>query len=241
MQETESLREGEGVKAPRIQVKDKGSMLIRELGTISYQEGFALQEHLAAVVHGDPSRETLLLLEHPLVYSMGRSGSDGSILDPSVEVVRINRGGDVTCHAPGQLVGYPIINLGLRGKDLRRHLRFLEELLILTAADFGVTAYRVDGRTGVWTDSGKLASIGVGVRRWVSMHGFALNVSNDLAFFRKIHPCGIEQCPVASLESILGREVSLLDVSSRISGRFETLLNEWQPFAGCGDHRGAGA
>lgn len=204
-------------------------MLVSNCGTMDYLAAYELQECLVAEVRDDMRRETLLLVEHPLVYTMGRSGSDGNILDPSVEVVRINRGGDVTCHAPGQLVGYPIINLGHRGKDLRRHLRFLEEVLIRTAAEFGVTAYRVDGRTGVWTGSGKLASIGVGVRHWVTMHGFALNVSNDLAAFRKIHPCGIEQCPVASLESILGGEVSLSDVSSRIATFFEELLDEWQP------------
>ena len=204
-------------------------MLVSEYGTMDYREAYALQERLVAEVRGDLSRETLLLLEHPLVYTMGRSGSEANILDPTVDVVRINRGGDVTCHAPGQLIGYPIINLGRRGKDLRRHLRFLEELLILTAAELGVTAYRVEGRTGVWTDAGKLASIGVGVRHWVSMHGFALNVNNDLAAFRRIHPCGIEQCPVASLESILGGELPLLHVSARIAASFEELLDEWQP------------
>jgi len=203
--------------------------MVSNCGTMDYRSAYELQECLVAEVRDDMRRETLLLVEHPLVYTMGRSGSEGSILDPSVDVVRINRGGDVTCHAPGQLVGYPIINLGLRGKDLRRHLRFLEELLILTAADFGVASYRVDGRTGVWTDSGKLASIGVGVRHWVTMHGFALNVSNDLAAFRRINPCGIEQCPIASLESILGREVPLGEVSARVAALFEELLDEWQP------------
>jgi len=207
-------------------------MLVRELGIMAYREAFVLQEQLAAEARGDLHGETLLLLEHPLVYTMGRSGSDGNVLDPSVEVVRVNRGGDVTCHGPGQLVGYPIINLGQRGKDLRRHLRFLEELLIHTAADFGVTAYRVEGRTGVWTDSGKLASIGVGVRHWVTMHGFALNVSNDLAAFRRIHPCGIALCPIASLESIRGVKMSPREVSTLIVTRFEKLLNEWQPVIG---------
>jgi lipoyl(octanoyl) transferase len=207
-------------------------MQVRELGTIGYREAFTLQEQLAADARDDLLGETLLLLDHPLVYTMGRSGCEGNVLDPSIEVVRINRGGDVTCHGPGQLVGYPIINLGQRGKDLRRHLRFLEELVIRTVADFGVTAYRVEGRTGAWTDSGKLASIGVGVRHWVTMHGFALNVSNDLAAFRGIHPCGIAQCPIASMESIREGEVSLREVSSRIAARFEQLLNEWQPVTG---------
>lgn len=204
-------------------------MLVSNCGTMDYREAFELQERLVAEVREGMRPETLLLLEHPLVYTMGRSGSEGNVLDPSIEVVRINRGGDVTCHAPGQLVGYPIVNLGLRGKDLRRHLRFLEELLIRAAAGFGVTSYRVEGRTGVWTDAGKLASIGVGVRHWVTMHGFALNVCNDLAAFRRIHPCGIEACPVASLESVLGREVPLAEVSAGIAAGFEGLLDEWQP------------
>lgn len=204
-------------------------MLVKELGTVGYGEAFALQENLAVQVQENIDRETLLLLEHPLVYTMGRSGSDANILDPSVEVIRINRGGDITCHGPGQLVGYPIINLGHRGKDLRRHLRFLEEILILTAADFGVPAYRVEGRTGVWTDSGKLASIGVGVRRWVTMHGFALNVNNDLAAFGRIIPCGISSCPIASMESLRGCQVPLQEVAGRVAERFAGLLEEWMP------------
>lgn len=204
-------------------------MLVKELGTVGYAEAFALQEELSARVRTDIDSETLLLLEHPLVYTMGRSGSDGNILDPSVEVIRINRGGDITCHGPGQLVGYPILNLGRRGKDLRRHLRFLEEVLIDVAAEFGVKGYRVDGRTGVWTDCGKLASIGVGVRHWVAMHGFALNVNNDLAAFGRINPCGISSCPIASLESVCGRPVPVQDVARSISGRFAGMLDEWLP------------
>ncbi|MRR54004.1 MAG: lipoyl(octanoyl) transferase LipB [Deltaproteobacteria bacterium] len=204
-------------------------MLVKELGTVGYGEAFALQENLTVQVQENIVRETLLLLEHPLVYTMGRSGSDANILDPSVEVIRINRGGDITCHGPGQLVGYPIINLGRRGKDLRRHLRFLEEILILTSADFGVPAYRVEGRTGIWTDSGKLASIGVGVRHWVTMHGFALNVNNDLAAFSRINPCGISSCPIASMESLRGCQVPLQKVSKRIAERFAGMLEEWMP------------
>lgn len=206
-------------------------MVVKDLGTMGYAEAFGLQEELAAAVRAEREPETLLLLEHPLVYTMGRSGSDGNILDPSIPVLNINRGGDVTCHSPGQLVGYPIVNLGRRGRDLRRHLRFLEELIILTAAEFGVRGYRVEGKTGVWTDAGKLASIGVGVRHWVSMHGFALNVNNDLAAFNRINPCGMAGCPIASLESVSGGPVALAEVSSEIAARFEGLLNEWLPVA----------
>lgn len=206
-------------------------MVVRELGTIGYAEALGLQDELAAAVRAEREPETLLLLQHPLVYTMGRSGSDGNILDPSMPVVRINRGGDVTCHGPGQLVGYPIIDLGRRGKDLRRHLRFLEELIIETAADFGVEGYRVEGKTGVWSDAGKLASIGVGVRRWVAMHGFALNVSNDLAAFGRINPCGMAGCPIASLESVSGGPVALEEVAANIAARFEGLMDRWQPVA----------
>lgn len=206
-------------------------MVVRELGTIGYAEALGLQDELAAAVRAGQEPETLLLLQHPLVYTMGRGGSDGNILDPSIPVVRINRGGDVTCHGPGQLVGYPIVDLGRRGKDLRRHLRFLEELIIGTAADFGVEGYRVEGKTGVWTDAGKLASIGVGVRRWVAMHGFALNVGNDLAAFGRINPCGMAGCPIASLESVSSGPVALEEVAANIAARFEALLDRWQPVA----------
>lgn len=206
-------------------------MVVRQLGTIGYAEALSLQEEIASAVRDDREPETLLLLEHPLVYTMGRGGSDENILDPSIEVIRINRGGDVTCHGPGQLIGYPVINLGRRGRDLRRHLRFLEELIILIAADFGVSAFRVDGRTGVWSDKGKLASIGVGVRRWVTMHGFALNVNNDLAAFNRINPCGISSCPITSLEELTGCPILLEEVASLAAERFEKLLDEWEPLS----------
>jgi lipoyl(octanoyl) transferase len=144
-------------------------------------------------------------------------------------VVETNRGGDVTFHGPGQLVGYPVIDLGRRGRDLHRYLRFLEELLILVAADFGVAARREPRRTGIWTEGGKLASIGVGVRRWVTMHGFALNVANDLAPFNSINPCGIAACPVTSLSAILGSPVPLDAVRRSVAGRFAPLLDALLP------------
>lgn len=202
-------------------------MLIRDLGLSDYKETYALQARLAEDVLSGSSPETLLLLEHPPVYTIGRTGSEDNILDNSLEVVRINRGGDITFHGPGQLVGYPILNLAQRGCDLHRYLRFMEELLIQTATDFKVEAYRVPGRTGVWTDRGKLASIGVGARRWITMHGFALNVTTDLSWFRRINPCGIANCPVTSLEVTSGRAVSVDEVRERIAGRFEPLLEEW--------------
>lgn len=213
-------------------------MKILALGLINYHDAYAIQEKLVAEVAAGTTPETLLLLEHHSIYTIGRGGRGENILDRSIEAVSINRGGDVTWHGPGQLVGYPIVNLGRRGHDLHRHLRFLEELLIETVAGFGVEARRVPGRTGIWTDSGKLASIGVGVRRWVTMHGFALNVANDLTPFGRINPCGIADCPVTSLEALCGRRLDVEEVKSAVAGRFETLLKDLLPADSMSFHEG---
>lgn len=208
-------------------------MIIRDLGLIGFHDAYALQEQLAAGVAAGKEEETLLLLEHLPVYTIGSGGSDGNILDPSISAVRINRGGDVTYHGPGQLVGYPIINLARRGKDLHRYLRFLEELIIRIAADFGVAALRVTGKTGVWTGSlpalAKLASIGVGVRHWVTMHGFALNVTTDLSQFSRINPCGLIACSVTSLLMECGGSVSIFEIREWVAQRFEMLLDDLLP------------
>lgn len=214
-------------------------MVFEDLGRIGYQEGFALQEELVAAVFRNELTERVLLVEHFPVFTIGRSGDDGNILDPAIEVVRTNRGGDITFHGPGQLVGYPILRLGQRGKDLRHYLRFLEEVLICVAADFGVASYRVPGRTGVWTDRGKLASIGVAVKRWVTMHGFALNVNNDLSFFERINPCGITGCPMSSLRVFSGTPLDMEEVKSSISSHFEELLETWLPSEDTRGHDGS--
>ena len=200
-----------------------------DLGLMDFDEAYVLQDRLAEAVFRGREAEALLLLEHLPVYTIGRGGSEDNVLDDKIRPARINRGGDVTYHGPGQLVGYPIIDLGRRGRDLHRYLRFLEELLIRVAADYGVEARRVPGRTGVWTAKGKLASIGVGVRRWITMHGFALNVSADLAGFSAINPCGIETCPMASLEGLCGVPVTVEEVKPKVARHFEPLLNEWLP------------
>jgi lipoyl(octanoyl) transferase len=207
-------------------------VIVKDLGLIDLHEAYALQERFAAGVAAG-SEETLLLLEHPPVYTTGSGGSDRNILDSSISAVRINRGGDATFHGPGQLVGYPIIDLARRGRDLHRYLRFLEEFVIGIAADFGVAARRLSGKTGVWTGSppvpAKLASIGVGVRRWVTMHGFALNVTTDLSRFSPINPCGIVACPVTSLFVELGEVVSVDEIKERVALRFEMLLDDLLP------------
>lgn len=202
-------------------------MEIRNLGLIDFARAYALQEQLNLEVGAGSTPETLLLLEHRPVYTIGRGGAQENALDPSLEVLRINRGGDITYHGPGQLVGYPIVDLSPRGRDLHRYLRFLEELILLVASDIGVDAYRISGKTGVWTDRGKLASIGVGARRWVTMHGFALNVKPLLHGFSHINPCGIKDCPLTCLELESDSVVSLDWVKELVVNRFEGLLTEW--------------
>lgn len=193
------------------------------LGMTEFRHAYALQEEAVASVAAG-GEERLFLLEHAPVYTIGSGGSCDNVLDPRIEAVRINRGGDVTFHGPGQLVGYPIIDLSRRGRDLHRYLRFLEELLVGVAAHFDVKAHTVAGRTGVWTAAGKLASIGVGVRRWVTMHGFALNVVNDLTPFSRINPCGMAGCPLTSLSLECGHGIGVDEAGKAVSGRFEALL-----------------
>lgn len=192
-------------------------MRVKDLGIVSFGEALRIQElAVEAVARGE--EEILYLLEHPHVFTLGRGGKAEHLLSPRdwhgdpVALVRTNRGGDITYHGPGQLVGYPHLDLRRRNFDLHRYLRDLEETLIRTAHRFGVEAFRREGLTGVWTQAGKLASIGVGVRRWVSMHGFALNVNTDLRYFRLIHPCGIPGCPVTSLAEQLRRAVPMEEV-----------------------------
>jgi lipoyl(octanoyl) transferase len=206
------------------------ALRIIDLGTIDFHEAYALQQRLAGEVAASTTPETLLLLEHPPVYTIGSGGNEANVLDSSIQAVRINRGGDVTWHGPGQLVGYPIVNLGRRRRDLHRFLRFLEDLLIGIAADFRVEAWRIPGKTGVWTEEGKLASIGVGVRRWVTMHGFALNVAPDLSGFSRINTCGFPDCPVTSLAAEGCTPAPMESVKKRIAGCFASLLEERLPW-----------
>lgn len=201
-------------------------MRVIDCGIIGFHEALALQETLAAAIAAGHEDETLLLLEHPPVYTIGSGGDRANILDSTLTVERINRGGDVTWHGPGQVVGYPLVNLGKRGRDLHRWLRFLEELLVATLASFGINGWHRHGSTGVWTGHGKIAFIGVGVRRWITMHGFALNVHPDLQVYKLINPCGLPGCPVTSMKLDGGVSVTDTAVRMQLKKDFERLLNE---------------
>lgn len=197
------------------------------LGRVPYRDGVELQERCARSVKDGSSTDYLLLLEHPPVITLGRNARDDDVLlGPTAlrargfTVERTNRGGQVTYHGPGQLVGYPIINLNPDRRDIGRYLRDLEELLIRTLDRFGITADRRMGLTGVWVGEVKIAAIGVHLSRWVTTHGFALNVTTDLSHFGLIVPCGLRGPGVTSMERILRRGVPLEDVAREIASLF---------------------
>jgi len=192
---------------------------LERLGRRSYGETLALQTRRRdAVLAGAP--DCLLLVEHPPVITIGRGGDERHVLQASAPVVRVNRGGDVTYHGPGQLVGYPILDLDRRGRDIHRYLRTLEAMLIDVAGRFGIGAGRREGRTGVWVGNDKLAAIGIGVRRWVTMHGFAINVDDLRPAFRAIVPCGLADSGVTSIREAGGRPVAREVVEAAVCEAF---------------------
>jgi lipoate-protein ligase B len=186
-----------------------------DLGIREYGEVWELQRELVGKRQREEIPDTLVLVEHPHVITLGRGTHKENVLAPGdTPLFEIERGGDVTYHGPGQLVGYPIFLLREPERDLHLYLRNLEESLIRVVGRFGIPGERKDGWTGVWTGGGvrKLASIGVAVKRWVTLHGFALNVSTDLARFAAINPCGLEATTMGSMQSVLGRPVSFDEV-----------------------------
>ncbi len=197
----------------------KDDLEVRWLGCCAYAEALSLQTELVAKRQEDCSlRDTLLLLEHEPVYTIGRNPDQSSLRGGShlpFPVFLINRGGQATYHGPGQLIGYPIIHLRDRCQDLHRYLRWLETLLITTLATFGILAQARTGLTGVWVENRKIASIGVGVRHWITMHGFALNVGGDLSPFRQITPCGIDNVVMTSMEKETSRNWTVREVALR--------------------------
>jgi len=190
---------------------------VRWLGRMEFADALALQEEIVAKKREDRSLgDELLLLEHEAVYTIGRTPDKSSLLGSAHlphPLFAINRGGQATYHGPGQLMGYPIIDLRRCGQDLHRYLRWVEQLLIELLVDYGITASRRESMTGVWVGQRKIASIGVGVRHWITMHGFALNVCGDLSPFTYIVPCGINNVAMTSMEKETGGAFSVLDIA----------------------------
>jgi len=228
----------------------KKTVEFRDLGSMDYQEAWAYQETLFADIVAQkiqnrnlPEEEQaitpnyLLFVEHPHVYTLGKSGKPEHLLLDDVGLVnhqatyyKINRGGDITYHGPGQLVGYPILDLDQFFTDIHRYLRYLEEAIILTLAEYGVSAGRIEGLTGVWLDHDtlknprKICALGVKSSRWVTMHGFAFNVNVDLSYFGHIVPCGIDDKAVTSLHLELGRQVDVQEVKEKVKKHLAALF-----------------
>jgi lipoyl(octanoyl) transferase len=206
---------------------------VRRLGMISYAEGLEIQKGLVEQRKAGQIPDQLLLLEHPPVITLGvKAKNDRSHIVASpellaaegVEVFETGRGGDVTYHGPGQLVGYPIIDLNPDRRDVHRYVRDLEEVMIRMAASFGVTAGRVPGLTGAWVGDEKLAAIGVRIARWVTSHGFAFNVNTSLNHFDLIVPCGISDKGVTSLSKLIGSVVPMKDVEDAAVQAFKEVF-----------------
>ncbi len=202
-------------------------MKISWLGRIGYDEALALQEEIVAAKLAEPGRdEELLLLEHEPIYTIGRNPDQSSLRNRGelpYPVVQTGRGGQATYHGPGQLMAYPILDLRLRGQDLHRYLRALETLVIKSLESVGVVGVRRDGLTGVWVRERKIASIGVGVRRWITMHGFSLNVCGDLEPFEHITPCGISGIKMTSVEAETKMPITVEAMAGRVGQLFSTI------------------
>jgi lipoyl(octanoyl) transferase len=204
------------------------SCQIVDVGLIGYAEACALQKRVVAARKAGAIEDVLLFCEHPHVITLGRNGKRENLLasepvlrQKGVEFHATDRGGDITYHGLGQIVGYPILNLGAIRRDVVWYVRTLEEAMIRATAEFGITANRVTGKTGIWIEKGtteeKLAAIGVHISRWITSHGFAYNVSTDLRYFDLIVPCGIADRKATSLEKLLGRNVEAKEVAAKIA------------------------
>ncbi len=223
-------------------VKSLETVSFLDLGLIDYREAWTLQEKLFnevverklsnRLLEKDKQKQQehfLLFCEHPHVYTLGRSGDEGNLIVSENDLLKLNatfyrnnRGGDITYHGPGQIVGYPILDLDFFFTDIHKYLRFLEEAVINTLKEYGVAAGRIDGCTGVWLDwdnnrkARKICALGVRCSRWVTMHGFAFNVNTDLSYFKNIIPCGIRDKEVTSLEKELGRKLDMMEVKEKL-------------------------
>ncbi|MDG6989847.1 MAG: lipoyl(octanoyl) transferase LipB [Nitrososphaerota archaeon] len=194
-----------------------------DLGTMEYGHALEVQKEMAARRAKGEIPDSLLLVEHPHVITLGRKTTPSNFKPQDIPVFQVERGGDATYHGPGQVVGYPIVMLG--DHDVRRHVRGMEEVIIRSVGAYGIRGERLEGHPGIWVGGKKLASIGVAVTDWVTYHGFALNVNTDLSYFELIRPCGLDPSTMTSMERIIGRSVPLEEVKGRVA-------REWSAVTG---------
>lgn len=222
----------------------KKTINLYDLGTASYQPVWDLQHKVQQKIieekraeqkgafEGRRKKDALLFVEHPHVYTLGKSGDQENMLRSMLELqklnaefVKIDRGGDITYHGPGQMVGYPILDLDRHFTDIHKYLRFLEEVIIRVCSDYGFEAGRIEGLTGVWVGEEKIAAMGIRCSRWVTMHGFAFNVNTDLSYFNHIIPCGINDKKVTSLQKLTGNKMDVQEVKKRIVIHFQDVFD----------------
>jgi len=205
---------------------------VLNLGLIGYEKAYVLQKKLHRFRREEIIDDLLILLEHEPVITIGRTGKKENIIvseefleSKGIKVFEIDRGGDVTLHCPGQLVGYPIIDLRLQGKNIRRYLRSLEEVIIRVLKIYGIDGGRMEKFPGVWVEGRKVASIGIGIKDWVSLHGFALNINSDLSYFSLIRPCGFDGKIVTSIRHILRRPIDIIGARHHLIENFGEVFN----------------
>ena len=205
-------------------------MLI-DLGLIDYEECYAIQKDVVRRRRAGVIDDTLILAEHNEVFTIGRTGGMDNLLIPqdmllsnALKVLRVDRGGDITFHGPGQLVAYPVIDLKDSDRDLHSYLRSLEEVGIRFLNEYGINAERVRGNTGVWVSGKKIASVGVGASNWVTFHGLSININFDLNFFSMINPCGIEDVEMTSMERLKGQKIPMDDVKTKTLKHFKEIF-----------------
>ncbi len=198
------------------------TVVLLDLGRRPYEQVWELQKSLVEARNLGTAQDTLILVEHDHVITLGRKTSAGNFRPQSVPVFQVERGGDATYHGPGQLVGYPIVKMEV--PDVRRFVRSLEEVLILTCRSFSITAERNEGHPGVWVGGKKVASIGVAVTNWVTYHGFALNINTDMSYFQLIRPCGMDPETMTSMRMVLGASVEMDRVKQEVERNFATVF-----------------
>ncbi|HZC45813.1 MAG TPA: lipoyl(octanoyl) transferase LipB [Candidatus Acidoferrum sp.] len=203
------------------------TLTVAKLGVVDYDAALAMQTAMLAARLDGTIGDTLLMMEHPHVFTLGRGADERFIVgNPTgAPIRRVSRGGQVTYHGPGQMIGYPILKLEERDRDVTKYLRSLEDAMIDALAKFRIDAGRRDAMTGVWVGARKVASIGVGIRRWTTWHGFALNVSTDLSFFDSIVPCGIEGCRMTSVSELMNRAVSVREFADVMCQSFARIFH----------------
>ena len=202
-----------------------------DLGVTDYKRAYDIQKEYLDKVKDNQADGYLLATEHKHVFTLGRFAKTNNLIAPEgelkakgIDVVKTNRGGDITFHGPGQVVFYPIFNLSYHYKDVHRYLRELEEVIIYSLNTYGIESFRIKDRTGVWTKQGKIASIGIAISRWVTYHGFALNANVDLDYFSMINPCGFKDIKVASMKNILCHEIDMEDLKKELIKNFSTVF-----------------